>query len=165
MIGTAACKAAVDLLAADPENAAMGTVLTVSFSDENGAVRTVPIAAFSDAKRTVPTAAFVPLGAGGVLKGLWDLGEALHSGMEVDIRKIPIRQKTIEICEKYHIDPYYADATGAYLVAAYDAHGIEWKLRAEGVECAVIGILTESKARKILYPRHVRYLDKPRQYE
>ena len=44
-------------------------------------------------------AAIYPLGKGGVLGGLWNMLEQINAGMEIDLRKISIRQETVEICE------------------------------------------------------------------
>ena len=42
-------------------------------------------------------AAIYPLGKGGVLGGLWNMLEQINAGMEIDLRKIPIRQETAVI--------------------------------------------------------------------
>lgn len=52
-------------------------------------------------------AAIYPLGKGGVLGGLWNMLEQINAGMEIDLRKIPIRQETVEICEFFDLNPYY----------------------------------------------------------
>ena len=106
----------------------------------------------------------VPLGRGGVLKGLWDLGEKYSSGMEADIHKIPVRQETIEICEYLNLDPYYADSAGSFLLAAADGHLLLEECRKRGIAAALIGVLGEERARVIRFPGHTRYLDKPRAY-
>ena len=43
---------------------------------------------------------------GGILSGLWKMAEASGVGLDVDLRKIPIRQETIEVCERLDVDPY-----------------------------------------------------------
>lgn len=101
------------------------------------------------------------LGYGGIFNYLWSLGEALDAGMEIDILKIPIRQETVEICEYFDIDPYYADSKGAYLLVSSDSGTtLEW-LRAQDIYGARIGRLTDGRARVIHYPDHTRYLDRP----
>ena len=109
-------------------------------------------------------ACMIPCGRGGVLKALWDLGETLSSGMEITIRKIPIRQETVEICEYCDIDPYYADTSGSLLIAVHDPDALLVKLRGARIPAAVIGAAVPGKARLIRYPGHVRCLDKPRKY-
>ena len=42
---------------------------------------------------------------GGIYGALWELAEASDVGLDCDLKKIPIRQETVEICEFYGIDP------------------------------------------------------------
>jgi len=109
-------------------------------------------------------AAVVELSAGGVFTGLWKLGELLHTGLSVEIRRIPIRQETIEICEYYDLDPYYADTSGGFLIAPASAPDLIRRFREQNIPLSVIGFLEPGRARKIIYPEHVRCLDKPRAF-
>ena len=86
-------------------------------------------------------AAIYPLGKGGVLGGLWNMLEQINAGMEIDLRKIPIRQETVEICEFFDLNPYYTDSTGALLVAVEDGFGLVSVLEREGIHAAVIGTM------------------------
>lgn len=36
---------------------------------------------------------------GGIFGALWEMAEASGVGLEIDLKKIPVRQETIEICE------------------------------------------------------------------
>ena len=36
---------------------------------------------------------------GGIFGALWELAEASGVGLEIELKKIPIRQETVEICE------------------------------------------------------------------
>ena len=102
------------------------------------------------------------VGREGVLRSLWKMGEELELGMEVHIKKIPIRQETIEICEYYDLDPYEEESGGTLLIAASDCGGLARALEKAGIPVSVIGFLHTGKARTIVYPGHVRYLDKAR---
>lgn len=102
------------------------------------------------------------VGREGVLRSLWKMGEELELGMEVHIKKIPIRQETIEICEYYDLDPYEEESGGTLLIAASDCGGLACALEKAGIPVSVIGFLHTGKARTIVYPGHVRYLDKAR---
>jgi hydrogenase maturation factor len=42
---------------------------------------------------------------GGIFGALWEMAEAAGVGLEIDLKKIPIRQETIEICEFFDINP------------------------------------------------------------
>ena len=110
------------------------------------------------------TADVRPLGPGGIFNALWDTCEMYGAGAVIDIKKIPVRQETIEICEEYALNPYEADSAGLVLAAAEKGEALRLFLAERGWESAVIGALTGEKGRKILYPEHVRYIDKPRRY-
>ena len=46
----------------------------------------------------------VKITAGGVCAALWILGEKLCTGLCADLRSVPVRQETIEICEYFDIN-------------------------------------------------------------
>ena len=60
--------------------------------------------------------AFYHLGTGGVLAGLWKVAEASEMGLFADLRKIPVRQETIEICERFDLNSYKLFSEGSILV-------------------------------------------------
>ncbi len=102
------------------------------------------------------------VGSEGLLAALWDLGEAAECGLWVELKKIPIRQETIEICEYLGVNPYEADSAGACLIAAPDGFRLHLALQDAGIPNALIGILTPGTAKILTYPGHIRYIDRPR---
>ncbi|HUM85119.1 MAG TPA: AIR synthase-related protein [Lachnospiraceae bacterium] len=102
------------------------------------------------------------MGSGGILSALWVMAEKMDSGLVCDLRKIPVRQETIEILEYCNINPYYADSAGACLIVSDEAGGICAAFADAGIPCAVIGYLNDSKARIIRNGETVRYLDRVR---
>ena len=46
------------------------------------------------------------LSKGGIYKALWDIGEKCGTGLTVELKSIPIKQETVEICEVFDINPY-----------------------------------------------------------
>lgn len=36
---------------------------------------------------------------GGIFGALWEMAEASGVGLEIDLKKIPLRQETVEVCE------------------------------------------------------------------
>lgn len=42
---------------------------------------------------------------GGVFGALWEMSEASGVGCEIDLKKIPIKQETVEICEQFGLNP------------------------------------------------------------
>lgn len=104
----------------------------------------------------------LPLGAGGILKGLWELGEMTESGMVIPEENLPFAQETLEFCEYSGTDPYYADSSGAVLMTSREGMRAQLLLRDAGIDACVLGALTDTRARILCRGSHRRYLDKPR---
>ena len=102
---------------------------------------------------------------GGILSGLWKMAEASGVGLEVDLRSVPIRQETIEICEYFDVNPYYLYSAGALLVGTEHGEALVSHLAAQGIFAAVIGRATGGKDRVIRNGEECRYLDRPKQDE
>ena len=103
------------------------------------------------------------MGDGGILNALWYMNEELSSGMEIDLRKIPIRQETVEILESFNINPYYAKSDGCWLIVTGDPVAVMEACEKAGLPCAVIGQITRGPARIIRNGESVRYLDRPQE--
>ncbi len=102
---------------------------------------------------------------GGIFGALWEMGSGSGLGFEVDIKKIPIRQETVEICEHFDLNPYMARSSGSLLIVTPDGETVLEALKEHGISAAIIGEMTQDKARKILNGEEVRYLDKPQMDE
>ncbi len=63
------------------------------------------VAAFRELPRPGEAVYCRPVSEGGIFSALWRMAETLDTGLAVDIKKIPIRQETIEILELYDINP------------------------------------------------------------
>lgn len=102
---------------------------------------------------------------GGIFGTLWELCEGAKCGLTADLRKIPIRQETIEICEYFGYHPYCLLSGGALLIAASDGRRVEMELAQHGIMAAVIGKLTDSHDRILINGEERRFLDRPAQDE
>ncbi len=98
---------------------------------------------------------------GGIFGALWELGEKAGCGFEIDLKAIPIRQETIEICEQLEVHPYQLYGQGSLLIAAALPGPCLQALQAAGIPAAVIGTLTGGKDRNIRNLDEVRSLEKP----
>ncbi len=105
------------------------------------------------------------LGEGGVFAGLWDLAADLSSGLHVDLKAIPIRQETVEICECFRVNPYQLLSTGALLIVTEEGEELQKILEQEGIRSALIGKLQDSNDKIIENNGEIRYLDLPQQDE
>lgn len=55
---------------------------------------------------------------GGIFGALWDMAEASGIGLDIDLKKLPIRQDTIEISEFFDINPYKLLSGGSLIIIA-----------------------------------------------
>lgn len=102
---------------------------------------------------------------GGIFGALWELCEGAKCGLTADLRKIPVRQETIEICEYFGYHPYCLLSGGALLIAAPDGRRVEMELAQHGIPAAVIGKLTDSHDRILINGEERRFLERPAQDE
>lgn len=102
----------------------------------------------------------VKITAGGVCAALWILGEKLCTGLCADLRLVPIRQETVEICEILDLDPYVLRSDGAWLIAVRDAEEVLRQCAWKGIPAAKIGETTPEDARILSCGDVTRYLER-----
>ena len=98
---------------------------------------------------------------GGVFGALWEMVNSAGLGMEVELKKIPIRQETVEICEYFGLNPYLIMSSGSMMITTDDGNGLVRKLEKEGIHATIIGRTNASNDKILLNGEEVRYLDKP----
>ena len=99
---------------------------------------------------------------GGIFGALWEMAEASGVGLDIDLKKIPIRQETVEICEYFDINPYELISSGCMLMAAPDGNGLVMALERAGIPATVIGKATEGNDRTIRSGEEKRFLEPPK---
>lgn len=99
--------------------------------------------------------------SGGILAALWEFAESSDVGMEVDLKKMSIKQETVEVCEYFHLNPYQLTSAGSILIATDRGEELVSKFAEEGIWATILGRTTEDKARVILGGEEKRYLDRP----
>lgn len=102
-----------------------------------------------------------PVREGGIFKALWDLSGAYRLGIRFDLRKIPVRQETIEICERYDLNPYRLFSDGCFILAADHGLDLVTTLTKHGLNATVIGKVTDGIKRIIVHEESIGYLDRP----
>lgn len=90
------------------------------------------------------------------------MAEASGIGMEIDLKKIPVRQETIEICEYFDINPYELISSGCMLMAASDGNTIVRELEKAGIHAAVVGKAMEGNDRVLYAAGERRFLEPPK---
>ena len=98
---------------------------------------------------------------GGILAALWDMAERYQAGLAVYLRRIPIRQETVEICEALDLNPYELLSGGCALFAADNGNDVLFQLEEAGICGAVIGKVTGGRDRLILNGEVRSYLNRP----
>lgn len=98
---------------------------------------------------------------GGIYGALWEMAAASGVGIEADLRKIPIRQETVEICEVFDINPYMLISSGALLIGSDHGSQLVDALKRVGIHGAVIGRATTGNDRVILNGEERRFLEPP----
>ena len=99
---------------------------------------------------------------GGIFGALWEMAEASGVGLEIDLKKIPIRQETVEVCEFFGINPYKLISSGCMLMAAEDGNTLVRELEKEGIPATIIGKATEGNDRVLLNEDEKRFLEPPK---
>lgn len=99
--------------------------------------------------------------SGGILAALWEFAESSDVGMEVDLKKMSIKQETVEVCEYFHLNPYQLTSAGSILIATDRGEELVSKFAEEGIWATILGRTTVDKARVILGGEEKRFLDRP----
>lgn len=99
---------------------------------------------------------------GGIFGALWELGERFDVGLQVELKKIPIKQETVEVCEFFGYNPYEMRSDGALLMITDDSHALLESLAEQGVAATVIGVTTDGNDKVILNDDEKRFLEPPR---
>lgn len=106
---------------------------------------------------------------GGIFRALWELAEFAGTGIRVELKKIPIRQETIEVCEVFGLNPYELLSGGTLLMVTPNGEALVEKLLDADIPAALIGQLTNDKDKVLVTygddGEELRYLDKPRNDE
>lgn len=99
---------------------------------------------------------------GGIYGALWELAEASGVGLEIDLKAIPIRQETVEICECFRLNPYQLISSGCMLMASPDGHRLVRDLEKAGIKATWIGRCVEGKAKKVVNGEEEAFLERPK---
>ena len=99
---------------------------------------------------------------GGIMATLWELAESSGVGLHIDLKKLPIRQETVEICEFCDVNPYELLSGGCLVMTAVDGNALVNALEEQNIPAVVVGKITDSNDRIIVNGEEKRYLDKPK---
>lgn len=122
------------------------------------------ISVIKDAKiaKKVGVSAMHDITEGGVFGALWEMASSSNVGLIVDLKKIPLKQETVEICEFFDLNPYMLMSSGCLLIATEKGNEMVDTLKREGIPAAVIGRVTAGNERIVLNEDEKRYLEPPK---
>lgn len=98
---------------------------------------------------------------GGILAGLWELGESVHTGMEVQLKSLPISQEVIEVCEYLSVNPYRLGGAGSILLLSNNGEQLVEEMTDMGYKGVVIGKTTDTNERILCNNDDIRHLERP----
>ena len=102
---------------------------------------------------------------GGIFAELCEMAATDNVGLSIDLKNIPIKQHTIEVCEYFNLNPYMLRSGGTLLLACANGARIVEQLKNAGVQAAVIGQTTAGNDRLIRYDDEARFLEPPKMDE
>lgn len=98
---------------------------------------------------------------GGIFAALWELAEGAGVGLTIDLKKLPIKQETVEVCEFCGANPYQLMSGGCLLMTAEDGAFLAATLQKTGIPAVVVGKVTDSNDRIFVNGDEIRYMDRP----
>lgn len=116
------------------------------------------------AERAGASALFA-MGEGGFLSALWKMAEASQVGLTADLRKVPVCQETIEVCEIFDLNPYKLLSGGGILIGIRGGEALVQELRRAGFMAEIIGQACSGNDRLLYSGGSARYLERPAEDE
>ena len=112
--------------------------------------------------RFYKSTAMIPLGEGGLLAGLWNLGDRDKAGIKIYADRLKYEQETIELCNHFNLNPLEISSDGAYLLVTDSGEELTYALRKAGIEAVCIGEVTKDKKRVIVFEDEERFIETPK---
>ncbi|MCD7725358.1 MAG: AIR synthase family protein [Clostridiales bacterium] len=99
---------------------------------------------------------------GGIFGALWEMSSGAGVGLEIDLKKLPVKQETIEICEFFELNPYELLSGGCLIMVTEDGVGLTGALAREEIPAVIVGRTTDGNDRVLYNEDEKRYLDMPK---
>ena len=111
--------------------------------------------------RSCGAAEWEPAGEGGILTAIWNLTGAYETGVEFYLRQIPMRQETVEVCERLELNPYRLYSWGCVLRTADNGGQLVRILAEKHIPAQVIGRVNKGIAREMIVQEGRGFLERP----
>lgn len=102
---------------------------------------------------------------GGIFGALWEIAESSGVGLEIDLKKLPIRQETIEVCEFFELNPYEMLSGGCLIMVTDNGADLIKALEQEQIPAALAGKITAGNDRVVINDDERRFLEPPKSDE
>ena len=96
---------------------------------------------------------------GGVFGALFELSRSMGVGLSVNLKQIPVKQETIEICEFFDLNPYELLSGGCLLLVTEKGEELVEALQLENIPAAVIGETINSNDKIVINGEETRFLE------
>ena len=93
---------------------------------------------------------------------MWEMASGAGVGLNIDLKKLPVRQETIEICEYFTLNPYELLSGGCLIMAAPEGEKLVRDLAGADIPAVVVGRTTGGNDRVLYNGEEKRYLDMPK---
>ena len=92
---------------------------------------------------------------GGIICGLWEIGEASRTGIVAEESRIAVAPETESVCDALGLDPLRLLSSGSLLIAARPANAnrITKTLQRSGVAASIIGEITKPEKGRVFVKR------------
>ena len=111
--------------------------------------------------RSCGAAEWEPAGEGGILTAIWNLTGAYETGVEFYLRQIPMRQETVEVCERLELNPYRLYSRGCVLLTADNGGQLVRILAEKYIPAQVLGRVNKGIAREMIVQEGRGFLERP----
>lgn len=105
---------------------------------------------------------FERIGEGGIFTALWNLSGCYRQGITIYLRDIPVRQSTIELCERYELMPYRLWSGNCAVLVAKNGRKLVKTLAAEGIDAAIIGQVRAGVRKEICQGTKAGCMERPK---
>lgn len=98
---------------------------------------------------------------GGFLTAMWTLAKEVGQGFTLDLRKVPLKQETVEICELTEVNPYHLCSYGCIAAIVPDGLLLQEELEKQGIPSVIIGYTNSTKAHILMNDGTESHLNRP----
>ncbi len=96
---------------------------------------------------------------GGIFGALFELSKRTGVGLSIDLKKIPVKQETIEVCEFFDLNPYELLSGGCLLMIAEDGEALLSALHNENIPAEIIGETIAGNDKIVINGEETRYME------